>query len=182
MTAQEGDKLVYKGTSYNIASEPPLSHNEPERYEIRFVPGRTSCWRGYVAEWAIVGDKLYLTGVEGSAFVTDLLSYMNEKLRIEELMERGETDPALKDKLLDEIRASLTVERDIDLKFLFGTAEPVFAGWVSGTLRVPMGKMLRYVHLGYESVYLKDMFLSFANGILKETRTVRNRRWRKKQS
>jgi hypothetical protein len=78
MTAQEGDKLVFKGKSYTMASEPPLSLSEPDRHEIRFVGGRTSCWRGYIAEWAVRDDKLYLTGVEGSAYVTDLVSYRKE--------------------------------------------------------------------------------------------------------
>ena len=175
MTAQEGDKLIYEGTAYTIASEPPLSLREPDKYEIRFVSGRTSCWRGYVAEWAIVEDKLFLTGVEGSAYVTDLVSYSEAKLRLGELLKRGETDPAQNEKLLDEIRESLTVEKDIDLKFLFKTTEPVFADWVSGTIRVPLGKMMKYIHMGYESVYQKDMFLTLTNGILKETKIVKNR-------
>ena len=175
MTAQEGDKLVYKTTEYTIASEPPLSLREPDRYEIRFVPGRTSCWRGYVAEWALTEDKLYLTGVEGSAYVTELVSYWEEKLRLGGLLKLGAIDPAQHEKLLDEIKESLTVEKDIDLKFLFNTTEPVFADWVSGTVRVPLGKMLKYVHMGYESVYRKEMLLSFTNGILTETKTVRNR-------
>ena len=180
MTAQEGDKLVYRGTTYIIASEPPLSLKEPDKYEIRFVSGRTSCWRGYVAEWAVMEDKLYLTGVEGPAYVKDLTSYREEKLKVRELVSQGGIDPAQGEELLEEIGKSLTVERDIDLKFLFNTAEPVFAEWVSGTIRVPMGKMLIYVHMGYQSVYQKDMFLSFTNGILKETRVVRNRRRRNK--
>ena len=174
MTAQEGDKLVYKGTRYTIASEPPLSLREPDRYEIRFVSGRTSCWRGYVAEWSIVEDKLYLTGVEGTASVTDLISYREEKLRLGRLLKQGEIDPAQNEKLLDEIRESLTVEKEIDLKYPFNTTEPVFADWVSGTIRVPMGKMMKYIHMGYESVYQKDMFVTLTNGILKETRIVKN--------
>jgi hypothetical protein len=178
MTAQEGDKLLYEGTTYIIASEPPLSLAEPDIYEVRFTPGRTSCWRGYMAEWALKDDKLYLLGVEGSALVTDLVSYTEEKLRLAKLLRQGEITPEQNEKMLKEIKESLTAERDIDLKFLFNTTEPVFAGWVSGIIRVPMGKMLRYVHMGYASVYRKDMFLSFSSGILKETRVVRNRRRR----
>jgi len=178
MTAQEGDKLVYNGKSYTMASEPPLSLNEPDRYKIRFVPGRTSCWRGYVAEWFVLEDKLYLTGVEGTAYVTDQVRYRKEKLRLAGLLKSGEIDSARHEQLLNEAQENLTVEKDIDIMFLFNTTEPVFAGWVSGTIRVPMGKMMKYVHMGYESVYRKDMFLSFTDGILQHTRTVRNRRWR----
>lgn len=84
-----------------------------------------------------------------------------EKLRLGELLKRGEIDSAQNEKLLNEIKESLTVEKEIDLEFLFKTTEPVFADWVSGTIRVPIGKMIKYIHMGYESVYQNDMFLLF---------------------
>jgi hypothetical protein len=51
-----------------------------------------------------------------------------------------------------------------------GKEAPVKAVWFSGTLRVPMGKQLRYVHMGYGSIYEKDLFLSIENGkVVKES-------------
>lgn len=45
----------------------------------------------------------------------------------------------------------------------------VFAYWYSGTLRVPQGKRLEYVHLGYESTYERDLLLDIERGVLVAT-------------
>ncbi len=53
--------------------------------------------------------------------------------------------------------------------------EPLFADWVSGWLVVPRGGVLRYVHMGFESVYERELHLRFEAGVLVETREVDNR-------
>ena len=40
------------------------------------------------------------------------------------------------------------------------------ATWVTGQLDVVRGKLLRYVHMGYESIYEQDWLLTFAEGKL----------------
>lgn len=42
----------------------------------------------------------------------------------------------------------------------------VFAHWYSGTIRIPEGKLLQYVHMGFTSRYERDVLLEFRNGIL----------------
>ena len=54
--------------------------------------------------------------------------------------------------------------------------EPLFADWVSGTLVVPRGGLLRYVHMGFESVYERELHLRVEAGVVVETREVDNRR------
>jgi hypothetical protein len=54
--------------------------------------------------------------------------------------------------------------------------EPVFAEWFSGVLRVPRGGLLQYVHMGYESVYERDLYLKIEGGAVVETWTVDNRK------
>jgi hypothetical protein len=56
--------------------------------------------------------------------------------------------------------------------------EPLFADWVSGWLVVPRGELLNYVHMGFESVYERELHLRFDAGVLAETREVDNRRGR----
>jgi len=46
----------------------------------------------------------------------------------------------------------------------------LFAEWYSGKLRIIEGKIMRYSHWGYESVYQRDIFLTFRNGVLVKTR------------
>lgn len=42
----------------------------------------------------------------------------------------------------------------------------VFAHWYTGKLRIPQGKLLKYVHQGYQSTYERDLFLEIEKGIL----------------
>jgi len=41
---------------------------------------------------------------------------------------------------------------------------PLFAGWYSGTIRVPQGKLLRYVHNEFDSVYERERVIEIQNG------------------
>lgn len=42
----------------------------------------------------------------------------------------------------------------------------VFAHWFSGTLRIPEGKQLEYVHMGYASTYERDRILQIEKGVV----------------
>lgn len=44
--------------------------------------------------------------------------------------------------------------------------EPLFAEWFSGTLRVPIGNMTEYVHMGYASKYERELFIDVKNGLV----------------
>jgi len=47
---------------------------------------------------------------------------------------------------------------------------PIFAIWFTGTLMLPRGEMLKYVHMGYQSIFAKEILLEFKNGkLVKET-------------
>lgn len=46
---------------------------------------------------------------------------------------------------------------------------------VLGEIRIRQGEMLEYVHMGYESVFEKDLYLKFENGVLVDERVVDNR-------
>jgi hypothetical protein len=54
----------------------------------------------------------------------------------------------------------------VDLNYLFPKKTEVFANWFSGDIRIPEGKLLEKINLGYESVFEKDRILSFKEGIL----------------
>jgi hypothetical protein len=45
----------------------------------------------------------------------------------------------------------------------------VFAHWYSGTLRVPQGKLLDYVHGGYGSTYEDDLLITIEKGMVTGT-------------
>ena len=50
----------------------------------------------------------------------------------------------------------------------------VFAHWYSGTIRIPQGKQLQYVHMGYGSTFERDLFLEIERGVIVATRVRHN--------
>lgn len=55
-----------------------------------------------------------------------------------------------------------------DLDYLFPGQNAVFANWFSGEIRIQKGKLLRYVHMGYSSIYENEIILVFEKGELIE--------------
>ncbi len=91
--------------------------------------------RGYVGSWEVIGNRLYMIGLEGD--------------------------------LKDGTKANLGT-------IFPNYPERVFAHWYSGKVRVPQGKLLEYVHMGYGSVYEKDMFLCFDKGVVTKKEITEN--------
>ena len=54
----------------------------------------------------------------------------------------------------------------VDLNYLFPNKTEVFADWFSGNIRIPEGKLLEKINLGYESVFEKDRIVNIKEGIL----------------
>ena len=50
----------------------------------------------------------------------------------------------------------------------------VFAHWYTGTLRIPKGKQLKYVHMGYATSFEKDLLIDVERGVLQERRLREN--------
>lgn len=50
----------------------------------------------------------------------------------------------------------------------------MFAHWYSGTIRLPQGKQLKYVHQGYGSTFERDLFLHVEQGVVVATRLQYN--------
>ena len=151
-TGQAPDRLIYKGKTFDLFSNPLESFykNEKDRPVFRVAPDVLSSsgnWRGYVATWEVRGGLLYLTGID--AWICTFQEYAARKCR------------------------------KADLKDLFGEkyAEGrVLADWVTEELRVPDGRMLEYVHMGYGSVYEKELTFSVEAGKVANVTLVDNRK------
>lgn len=139
-TAQFGDILIYKGTTYSISSEPLESWfgKEHARPNELFKAMCTACWRGYVGTWEIKDDGyLYLVKlVEGSCDMD---------------------------------------APEIPLEKVFpGQKGPIKASWFTGTLVVPQGELLQYVHMGYESIFEKELHIVIKEGRVEKEYTIDN--------
>lgn len=53
---------------------------------------------------------------------------------------------------------------------------PILADWFSGTLRVPKGEVLQYVHSGFASTYETELFIEIERGTVRDTLTI-DYRW-----
>jgi len=152
MTAQVGDKVIYKGEKYGMQSEPLRDYLET-RKDIKFAAPSTACWRGYYGTWEIREDKLYLIGLR--AFIDSYGWWDMPILRsLRKLLKRTG------------YRIIYPTLIEVGVSYLFPKNEFVFASWYSGLIVIPQGKMLEYAHVGYASTFEKDLVLRFENGIL----------------
>lgn len=64
----------------------------------------------------------------------------------------------------------------VDFEGLFpGKRAPLKAEWFTGTLRIPRGKPLRYVHMGYQTVYEEEVLLRIEKGNVVDRQRIDNR-------
>ncbi len=73
------------------------------------------------------------------------------------------------------IDAELSNGEPLCLEMLFlGFPDRVFAHWYTGTLRIPKGKQLKYVHGGFGSTYEYDLFIDIDQGVVTGKRLQQN--------
>lgn len=76
---------------------------------------------------------------------------------------------------LVELTGTLKDGSEASMTSLFpGFPERAYAHWYSGTIRIPQGRQLRYVHMGYGSIYERDVFLDVTRGVVVETWVQQN--------
>ncbi len=54
-------------------------------------------------------------------------------------------------------------------------SEPILADWFSGTIRIPQGEQLLYVHMGFGSVYERELLIAVKSGVVLGMELVDNR-------
>jgi hypothetical protein len=70
----------------------------------------------------------------------------------------------------------------IPLDKLFpGQPQPVFAAWYSGNVIIPRGKLLEYVHMGYESRYERYLVMSIKKGVVITEATITDKEYQRRR-
>jgi hypothetical protein len=164
MTAQFQENLIFKGKKYGMASEPFNQYLSKNKLAIRFTNLCSALWRGYMGSWLIEDDMLFLTSISGRGLILNKEKYREGKLALRQKLKVGLITPSQNGHLLKALEEECFEEIELSLKSLFHTEEKVFASWFSGKLYVPYGMMLQYVHMGYESVYEKEMIFTITEG------------------
>ena len=146
MTAQNMEEISYKRKKYRMAAGPFNAYLK--KHGIQTVSWSTANWRGYHGEWKIKNGRLYLAAI--SASIPKKTSKGGHSLQ------SGD------DRL------------SVGLDYFFPNQKEVFAEWFSGQIRIPTGKMLAYIHMGYESIYEKDLIIEFKDGIKVSEKEIDN--------
>ncbi|MGL4184216.1 MAG: hypothetical protein ACRCR4_00410, partial [Thiotrichaceae bacterium] len=60
-------------------------------------------------------------------------------------------------------------------RFKLLTDHPILADWFTGVIRIPQGKLLHYVHMGFASVYEQELHLKIEAGIVTASKLLNNR-------
>jgi hypothetical protein len=143
-TAQIPDRLVYNGDTLSIFANPLELLYSGDSLRPKFFGDKEGCTSTVC--WR--GYQAEWIIIDGQLYLTGIFSCCFYE---------------------DKIKA--------DLKTLFGkkfNGGKVKADWVSGNILAPQGKQLHYVHMGYESLYEKELEFQFKNGELIETKTYDN--------
>jgi|CryBogDrversion2_7_1035282.scaffolds.fasta_scaffold24592_2 hypothetical protein len=76
---------------------------------------------------------------------------------------------------LIKLNGTLNGGSEADLETVFpGYPNRVFAHWFSGEVRIPQGKILNYVHMGYGSTYERDLLITIADGVVTRSTVQEN--------
>ncbi len=129
MTAQIPETLLIDGRPRSMRTEPLNDYFALADVHPRFEPSCTALWRGYVGDWEITGNRLYLRRIDA--------------------------------RYADGREARLA-------DFFPDHPERVFAHWYTGTLRIPEGRMLEYVHGGYGSRFERDRLIRVERGVVQD--------------
>jgi hypothetical protein len=65
MTAQFGENLLYKNEQLSMRSNPLADCDLFNAKAKHLVIDCTAIWRGYIGDWEIIDDRLYLIGITG---------------------------------------------------------------------------------------------------------------------
>jgi hypothetical protein len=70
----------------------------------------------------------------------------------------------------------------IPLDKLFpGKPQPVFAEWYSDNIIIPRGKLLEYIHMGYESRYERYLVMSIKKGVVVKEVTITDKEYQRRR-
>lgn len=103
----------------------------------------TALWRGYIGNWKIKKDSLFLDSVIVRNRTSDTLRFVPINI--------------------DDIYAAQR------------TPSGYFADWVTDTLRVVSGDVILYKHMGWESSWENEEFISVKGGLVKDRIVYENR-------
>ena len=134
-TAQFPDKLIYNGVIYNLTVNPmELYFNNNPDKRPRPNVISSALWRGYIATFEIIQNELWVVDIIINVSTFD---YENRRFT-------NEYESVIQECLDGRDRMKLD--------------------WFNGVLVLPQGKIVEYVHMGYDSIYENYILIAIGNG------------------
>lgn len=134
-TAQAPDVLIMDGEPQSLDTNPLAPYLRAHPDALpRSEYSSSGNWRGYVATWEVTGGRLLLRKID--------VAFPNPAPR------EDDYSPLIRN-VIDEV---------------FPGEKEVVATWYSGTLIIPSGKMLEYVHMGYGSTFEHYTLVTVSEG------------------
>lgn len=196
----KGDTLILHANpleSYYNKDNPRPKHFYVSGY------GSTACWRGYQAIWEIKDNKLYLNAIQDCHLFDAYKITERSLIQIKESnmpVEIKKELEKLKGEGFSEWYFTKTLKKKIGRKNFKQYGHLIFkltknekqkaplhlffkdlvvdgmvhAFWFTGDLKIPKGKMISYVHMGYMSTYEKEIILEIENGVVLDSKEYDN--------
>ena len=164
-TAQIPDRLIYKGDTLSLFAVPLAQLPQKELLNPKSLFGGkgcffSACWRNCIATWSIENNKLYLLSIRNACYPTELKNVSGSY-------------KAKSDSIGTEFADLQKLFPD---KYINGK---VLADWVTDTVYAPKGKLLYYIHMGFESIYEKELELKIIKGELVQAAELDNSKLKK---
>jgi hypothetical protein len=153
MTAQMPDLIIYEGKESNLHTNPMNVYfaKYPDKHPYRIDKmadwGCEALHRGYVATFEIKDDQLWLKEINVRTCSRSFRS-------LYEYVRYGFARPSWKNVMHE----------------IFPNQNCVKVDWFTGTLILPSGKLVEYVHMDYASTYEYYTLLELENGDLKSVK------------
>ena len=183
MTAQIHELLIYEGEETSMAFCPPIPMDHPRVKVLLELEEIRRIWNGEF-------NFRHLWKKKPKYLTKRILSYKRSPLTFLEWFTDKNPLHRLR-RISKEFQFSTACWRCyqgkweirdqhfylVDLKGRLRLEEgpPLFAEWFTGTLRIPKGERLCYVHMGFETVYEEEIYIKIENGIVGERNVVDNR-------
>jgi hypothetical protein len=175
MTAQCGEILIYEGKEYKMACEPFSQYLQKTKIKLALQATNSSLWRGYLGEWEIINNKLYLIKISGIGQIRNLERFRFERLKLRKKFKNGIITTQENGILIKQLKKDCMEDIELSLNSLFKSEEKVFANWYSGLIVCPYGKIIKYIHMGYESIFEHELYFEIINGQIQKYGTRSNK-------
>ena len=117
----------------------------------------------------------FALGGESVAFRASSTALSRGYIGTWEILDQGPDQGQSQRLYLIRLQGWLQDESPVSLETVFpGYPQRVFAHWFSGTLRLPQGQLLHYVHGGFGSCYEQDLLIDVTRGVVTAKRVRLN--------